>query len=232
MRSRSSDRPGIIVGRLDLFPNPNSGLDVIDETHEGVAMDNDANLYVVSEDGAGPNDPELEVYAPESPSSDMSPTAVTLNSNSGTLPSTTTTANGPVKLTGLSITDADGIGTDSYTVSATDANGDNVSNLFEADHTGLYLASGASLANVPSPVTLKVSVSDTGSTDPSSVVMSGAFTLTVKSEAPSRRAGEQDHHQRGGSIRLGRWQQHLWRRLVRADQHRRAAGGPHRLVRR
>ena len=173
------DRAGNIVGRLDLFPNPDSGLDVIDETHEGVAMDDNGNLYVDSEDGAGPNDPELEVYAPESASQDVSPTAVGLDSNSETLPSTTTTANGPVKLTGLSITDADGIGTDTYTVSATDANGDDVSNLFKADHTGLYLASGASLANVPSPVTVKVSVSDPGSTDPSSVVTSGVFTLTI-----------------------------------------------------
>ena len=59
------DRAGNIVGRLDLFPNPDSGLDVIDETHEGVAMDHDGNVYVDSEDGAGPNDPELEVYAPK-----------------------------------------------------------------------------------------------------------------------------------------------------------------------
>ena len=58
-----------------------------------------------------------------------------------------------------------------------------MSSLFKADHTGLYLASGASLANVPSPVTVKVSVSDPGSTDPSSVVTSGGFTLTINPEA-------------------------------------------------
>jgi uncharacterized protein YjiK len=175
------NRSGAILSRLDLFPNPSSGLDVVDETHEGVTMDNDGNLYVDSEDGAGPGDPELEIYAPESASNDSSPTTVSLASNAGTLPSTTTTANGPVKLTGLSITDADGIGTDTYTVSATDANGSDVSNLFKADHTGLYVASGASLANVASPVTIKVNISDPGSTDPSSIVSSGNFALTVKS---------------------------------------------------
>jgi len=179
------DRNGTILSRLDLFPNPSSGLDVVDETHEGVTMDNDGNLYVVSEDGAGPGKPELEVYAPESASNDQSPTGVSLASNSGTLPSTTTTANGPVKLTGLTITDADGIGTDTYTVAATDATGADVSHLFTADHTGLYVASGASLANVASPVSINVSVSDPGSTDPSSVVTSGAFTLTVKTTAPA-----------------------------------------------
>jgi uncharacterized protein YjiK len=177
-------RSGAIRSRLDLFPNPSSGLDVVDETHEGVTMDNDGNLYVDSEDGAGPGDPELEVYAPESASNDSSPTVASLASSAGTLPSTTTTPNGPVKLTGLSITDPDGIGTDTYTVSATDANGSDVSNLFKADHTGLYVASGASLANVASPVGIKVNVSDAGSTDPASVVSSGAFTLTVKSAAP------------------------------------------------
>lgn len=175
------DRSGNIKSRLDLFPNPASGLDVIDETHEGVTMDNDGNLYVVSEDGAGPSDPELDVYAPESAANDLSPTAVSLASSSGELPSNTTTANGPVELSSLSITDADGIGTDTYTVKATDADGKDVSDLFNADHTGLYVASGASLANVASPVTIKVSVSDPGSTDPSSVVSTGNFTLTVDS---------------------------------------------------
>src|SRR3984957_11338380 len=58
------DRSGDIKSRLDLWPNPSSGLDVVDETHEGVAMDQYGNLYVDSEDGAGPNEPELEVYAP------------------------------------------------------------------------------------------------------------------------------------------------------------------------
>jgi uncharacterized protein YjiK len=178
------NRAGGIVGRLDLFPNPSSGLDVVDETHEGVAMDNDGNLYVDSEDGAGPNDPELEVYAPNT-GQDTTPTAVTLAATSGTLPSTTTTANGPVKLTGLSITDADGIGTDTYTVSATDADSANVSALFKADHTGLYLAPGASLASVNSPITINVTVSDPGATDaPASVTTTTPFTLTVNAEAP------------------------------------------------
>ena len=48
------DRSGDIKSRLDLWPNPSSGLDVVDETHEGVAMDQNGNLYVDSEDGAGP----------------------------------------------------------------------------------------------------------------------------------------------------------------------------------
>ena len=51
------DRNGDIKSRLDLWPNPSSGLDVVDETHEGVAMDQLGNLYVDSEDGAGPTGP-------------------------------------------------------------------------------------------------------------------------------------------------------------------------------
>jgi uncharacterized protein YjiK len=182
------DRSGDIKSRLDLWPNPSSGLDVVDETHEGVAMDQFGNLYVDSEDGAGPNKPELEVYAPTT-DPDKSPTAISLASTKGTLPSTTTTANGPVKLSNLSVTDgdSDGIGTDVYTVTATDGGLHDVSNLFTADHTGLYIAPGASLASVPSPVTITVTVKDPGAVDASSFpngVTSNAFTLTITSQAP------------------------------------------------
>ncbi len=177
------DRSGDIKSRLDLLPNPSSGLDVVDETHEGVAMDQNGNLYVDSEDGAGPNDPELEVYAPTT-DPDKSPTAISLASTKGTLPSTTTTANGPVKLSNLSVTDgdSDGIGTDVYTVNATDGALHDVSGLFNADHTGLYVASGASLATVTSPVTITVTVKDPGAVDAASFpngVTSSAFTLTI-----------------------------------------------------
>ncbi len=182
------DRSGDIKSRLDLLPNPSSGLDVVDETHEGVAMDQFGNLYVDSEDGAGPNDPELEVYAPTT-DPDESPTAISLASTKSTLPSTTTTANGPVKLSDLSVTDGDsnGIGTDVYTVTATDAGLHDVSGLFTADHTGLYVAPGASLANVPSPVTITVTVKDPDAVDASSFpngVESNAFTLTITSHTP------------------------------------------------
>jgi uncharacterized protein YjiK len=179
------NRSGAIKSRLDLLPNPSSGLNVVDETHEGVAMDQFGNLYVDSEDGAGPNAPELEVYAPTT-DPDKSPTAITLASTKGTLPSTTTTANGPVKLSDLTVTDgdSDGIGTDVYSVTATDGGAHDVSSLFKADHTGLYLASGASLATVPSPVTITVTVKDPNAVDASSFpngVTSSPFTLTVNS---------------------------------------------------
>jgi uncharacterized protein YjiK len=179
------NRSGVIQSHLDLLANPASGLNVVDETHEGVAMDQNGNLYVDSEDGAGPNDPELEVYAPTS-DPDMSPTAISLASTKGTLPSTTTTANGPVKLSELSVTDgdSDGIGSDVYTVTATDGGGHDAASLFKADHTGLYLATGASLVGVPSPVTIHVTVKDPNAIDASSFpngVTSGAFTLTVNS---------------------------------------------------
>src|SRR6202000_1335723 len=78
------DRSGNVKSRLDLWPNPASGSNVVDETHEGVAMDEDGNLYVVSEDGAGESKPELEVYAPQS-YPDLAPTAVTLASTTGSL---------------------------------------------------------------------------------------------------------------------------------------------------
>jgi uncharacterized protein YjiK len=179
------NRSGAIKSRLDLFPNPSSGLDVVDETHEGVAMDQNGNLYVDSEDGAGPNDPELEVYAPTT-DPDKSPTAITLATTKDTLPSTTTTANGPVKLSNLSITDgdSDGIGTDVYTVTATDGASHDVSSLFKADHTGLYVATGASLASATSPVKITVTVKDPGAVDASTFpngVTSSAFTLAITS---------------------------------------------------
>jgi uncharacterized protein YjiK len=179
------DRSGDIKSRLDLLPNPSSGLDVVDETHEGVAMDQNGNLYVDSEDGAGPNAPELEVYAPTT-DPDESPTGISLTTSSATLPSNTTTTNGPVKLTGLSVTDgdSDGIGTNVYSVNAADSGGHDVSNLFEADHTGLYVAPNASLAGASSPVTITVTVKDPGAVDAgthSSGVTSSPFTLTITS---------------------------------------------------
>ncbi len=182
------DRSGNIKSRLDLLPNPSSGLDVVDETHEGVAMDQFGNLYVDSEDGAGQNAPELEVYAPTT-DPDKSPTAITLASTKGTLPSTTTTANGPVKLSNLSVTDgdSDGIGTDVYTVAASDGDSHDVSGLFTADHTGLYVAPGASLANVPSPVSITVTVKDPGAVDASSFpngVTSSPYALTITAHTP------------------------------------------------
>lgn len=60
------DRAGTIYGSLTIPLLPNSGgLSVPDQQHEGIAMDDMRNLYIVNENGGGDiNNPQLWVFGP------------------------------------------------------------------------------------------------------------------------------------------------------------------------
>ena len=72
------DRNGVIVNSLTIVSDAGNPLDVASQQHEGLTMDRDGILYIVSENGGGTIDyPQLWVYAP-STVSNQAPTAIAL----------------------------------------------------------------------------------------------------------------------------------------------------------
>jgi uncharacterized protein YjiK/phosphodiesterase/alkaline phosphatase D-like protein/arylsulfatase A-like enzyme len=131
------DRSGNISSSLTIVADPGNPLSVVDQQHEGLTMDNNGFLYVVSENGGGSVDfPQLWVYAPSSVVN-QAPTAVVLNNKVSTIAENTSTTT-RIKVADIAITD-DGLGTNNLTVAGTDAK------FFEADSTGLYIKAGTTL---------------------------------------------------------------------------------------
>ncbi|MFN6500828.1 MAG: SdiA-regulated domain-containing protein [Nostoc sp. DedQUE01] len=131
------DRSGNIYSSLTIVSNPGNPLSVVDQQHEGLTMDKDGYLYVVSENGGGDiNHPQLWVYAPSSVPN-QAPTAVVLNNPVIAIGENTSTTT-RLKVADITITD-DGLGTNNLTVTGTDAN------FFEVDSTGLYIKAGTVL---------------------------------------------------------------------------------------
>lgn len=131
------DRSGIISSSLTIVSDPGNPLSVADQTHEGVAMDPDGFLYVVSEDGGGDIDhPQLWVYAP-SGAPNQAPTAVTLTRQVNSVAENTSTTS-RLKVADVVVSD-DGLGTNNLSVTGPDAR------FFEVDSTGLYVRAGTSL---------------------------------------------------------------------------------------
>src|SRR5262245_55082261 len=91
------DRSGNVASTLTIVSDPDNPLSVAGQTHEGVTMDRDGNLYVVSENGGGDaNHPQLWVYA-HSDAPNHAPTAVTLSNAVTSIPDNTLT-NAALKL--------------------------------------------------------------------------------------------------------------------------------------
>ncbi|MDZ8025178.1 MAG: SdiA-regulated domain-containing protein [Nostoc sp. DedQUE11] len=131
------DRSGNIYSSLTIVSNPGNPLSVVDQQHEGLTMDKDGYLYVVSENGGGDiNHPQLWVYAPSSVPN-QAPTAVVLNNPVIAIAENTSTTI-RLKVADITITD-DGLGTNNLTGTGTDAN------FFEVDSTGLYIKAGTVL---------------------------------------------------------------------------------------
>jgi hypothetical protein len=60
-----TDRAGNIYSTLTILSDPGNPLSIANQHHEGLTMDDQGNLYVVSEAGGGDDDhPQLWVYAP------------------------------------------------------------------------------------------------------------------------------------------------------------------------
>ncbi|MBO0721915.1 MAG: SdiA-regulated domain-containing protein, partial [Blastocatellia bacterium] len=164
------DRSGTIYSTLTIVSDPGNPLSVADQTHEGLTMDRDGNLYVVSENGGGDSDhPQLWVYA-HSTAPNQAPTAVTLSNAVNSIPENTSTAS-PVKLANIIVTD-DGLGPNHLTVSGTDAG------FFQIIGTALYLRAGTPLSSTAKP-SYKVAVNVDDPTVGGTPDATANYSLTV-----------------------------------------------------
>ncbi|MGQ3299314.1 choice-of-anchor I family protein [Reyranella sp.] len=173
------DRAGQVHSSLTIVSNPGNPLSVPAQQHEGLTMDRDGNLYVVSENGGGDFDhPQLWVYAPSS-APNQAPTAVALDNQTNTLPENTNTAT-RIKVADVAITD-DGLGTNQLTVTGADAD------FFEVDSNGLYIKAGTTLDfETKSIYSVAVNVDDASVGD--SPEATATFTLSlsnIEDEAPA-----------------------------------------------
>jgi uncharacterized protein YjiK/2',3'-cyclic-nucleotide 2'-phosphodiesterase (5'-nucleotidase family) len=128
------DRSGVIVNSLTIVSDAGNPLDVASQQHEGLTMDRDGRLYIVSENGGGTIDyPQLWVYA-ASTVPNQAPTAIALtNTTTAILENSNTTA--AVKVADITVTD-DGLGTNNLTLSGADASS------FQITGSSLYIKAG------------------------------------------------------------------------------------------
>ncbi len=164
------DRSGTVFSRLTIVGDAGNPLSVPDQTHEGVTMDRNGYLYVVSENGGGDaNHPQLWVYAP-STAPNLAPTAVALINTVNSIPENTSTA-AAVKVADISVTD-DGLGTNNLSLSGADASS------FQITGSALFLKAGTTLNYISKPtynVTVNVDDPTVGSTPDATT----NFTLTI-----------------------------------------------------
>lgn len=168
---RHVDRTGNVLSTMTLVADAGNPLTIQNQTQEGITMDRQGNIYIVSENGGGDIlHPELWVFAPSN-AINTAPTAVALSSSSTTIPDSTSTAN-PLKMATIVVTDADGVGVNNFSVSGPDA----------ADFTfigsGLYLKAGTVLNGGTKP-TYNVIVNVDDSTVGGNPDASTGFTLNV-----------------------------------------------------
>jgi uncharacterized protein YjiK len=170
------DRTGVVSSSLTIAGDANNPLTVPNQSHEGLAMDNDGKLYVVSEEGGGDvGHPQLWVYGPTGTGANQAPTGVTLTNQVATIAETASTAS-RVKVADVSDTD-DGTGTNSLALTGADASS------FEVDASGLYLKAGTVLNRITKPsYNVAVTVDDT-SVGATPDATSPAITLTVTAAA-------------------------------------------------
>jgi uncharacterized protein YjiK len=169
------NRSGNISNSLTIVSDPGNPLSVAAQQHEGLTMDRDGILYVVSENGGGDFDhPQLWVYAP-SLVPNQPPTAVALNNSVNSIMENTSTTSA-IKVADIIVTD-DGLGTNNLTVSGVDAG------FFEITGTSLYIKAGTVLDfETKSSYSITINVDDPtlGSTPDASV----GYTLTVINQEP------------------------------------------------
>jgi uncharacterized protein YjiK len=187
---RNVDRSGNVYSELTISAlprNPSNPLDTLDvpnQSHEGVTVDKNGIVYVVSENGGGDiNHPELWVYAPTQASValvNQAPTAVLLNNAINTIDDKTSTTT-RFKLSDIAITD-DGIGTNNLTLSGTDASS------FEIFENALYIKAGTAIDfKTKSSYSVNVNVDDaTVGGNPDAFK---SFALNVNDPNPSTNAG-------------------------------------------
>src|SRR5215471_17983137 len=137
------DRMGNISSTMTIVSDPGNPLSVAGQTHEGLTMDRDGTLYVVSENGGGDaNHPQLWVYA-HTDDTNLAPTAVILNNPVASIPDNTLTTS-PLKLADIIVTD-DGLGNNHLTVTGADAS------FLQIIGTALFLKAGTVLNHTTKP---------------------------------------------------------------------------------
>lgn len=172
------DRAGNISSSLTIVSDPGNPLTVPNQQHEGLTMDRNGILYVVSENGGGDFDhPQLWVYAP-STGVNQPPTAVTLNNAVTSILENTNTAS-PIKVADILVTD-DGIGTNKLTLSGADAN------FFEITGTALYIKAGTVLDyETKTSYNITINVDDTTvGTTPDATTTYSLTVIDVVNETP------------------------------------------------
>lgn len=187
-RIRNIDRSGNILSTLTLVADTGNPLSIQNQTQEGITMDRDGVIYVVSENGGGDADhPQLWVYAP-SFVANQAPTALVLSTASSSIPESSSTA-APIKMAVIVVTDADGVGVNQFSVSGADAAS------FQIIGSGLYLKAGTVLSyNTKPAYNITVNVDDTtvGATPDASAnftlnltqVVGGSNAIKVTEVAP------------------------------------------------
>ena len=175
------DRAGNVLSSLTLqAPVTATGLNIQAMTVEGITVGPDGTIYIVSEEGGGDfNHPQLWVYKPAS-EVNTPPTGIALANALTTIVENTPTT-GRVKVADITLTD-DGIGTNNFTVSGTDAA------LFEADSSGLYIKAGTTIDyETKTSYSVTVNVDDPSNTaNPDASV---AYTLNVTNVVNEGAAG-------------------------------------------
>ncbi|MDD1458565.1 ExeM/NucH family extracellular endonuclease, partial [Dolichospermum sp. ST_sed2] len=174
------DRSGNISSSLTITSDIGNPLSLADQQYEGLTMDNNGLLYVVSENGGGDIDhPQVWVYAPANFTyTNQAPIAVSLNITNANFAENISTAT-RIKVGNIIISD-DALGTNNLTVSGADAS------FFEISGRELYLKAGTTLDyETKTSYSINVNVDDTtvGSTTDATTT----FTLAVNdlNEAPS-----------------------------------------------
>ncbi len=164
------DRSSTIFSALNIVTDPGNPLSVVNQQHEGVAMDADGNLYVVSENGGGDfAHPQLWVYAPSSVPNQAPVSLTLLNQVTSILENTGTAAR--IKVADVTIAD-DGLGPNDLSLSGADTAS------FEVDNTGLYIKAGTKL-DFETKSSFSVTVVVVDSTAGATPDATANFTLSV-----------------------------------------------------
>ncbi len=164
------DRSGTIYSTLNIVSDPGNPLSVVAQQHEGLTMDRDGILYVVSENGGGDFDhPQLWVYAPATGPNEA-PTAIVLNNAVTSLPENSSTT-ARVKVADIVVSD-DGLGVNTLSLTGADVA------FFEIIDTSLYIKANTVLDfETKSSYSITIEVDDTtvGNTPDQTV----NYTLTL-----------------------------------------------------
>jgi uncharacterized protein YjiK/2',3'-cyclic-nucleotide 2'-phosphodiesterase (5'-nucleotidase family) len=178
------DRAGNIFGTLTIASDVGNPLSIPNQQHEGLTVDKDGNLYVVSENGGGSIDkPQLWVYAP-SATVNAAPTALALNNKLASIVENTSTAT-PLKLADIAVTD-DGLGTNTLSLTGADASS------FEITGNALSIKAGTKLDfETKTSYNVNVNVDDTtvGSTPDVTTAYTLAVTDVVNETPPTTTGG-------------------------------------------